>query len=310
MTDSENLPRPKYVKFEREWRDGAKKDLPKAQQCKLAAAIVDYILDGIEPELPREAMIAFNALRSSLDFRRNKAIEQLLRNQGTKSDEVSKALANPSDGLQEIVPRNSGEKNILTCGDDVNHRSVSASSSINRCTPIEIDKDIKISSSRFDGFGAASEAGPCIEGSAETRVDRLRLYPTRREVSAYCEACGLVVSPDKFFDYYEARGWLDKGGRPIADWRAKLRFWNANEGNYPEKRAASGVDMNDGSYRHPKMMQIGGNDKEAGMWVVAVTPQDTRLVPGSKGLSRDEAEELAAELIPGLCRMASSDQRG
>lgn len=305
MPDSENLPRPKYVKFEREWRDGAKKDLPKAQQCKFAAAIVDYFLDGIEPELPREAMIAFNALRSSLDFRRNKAIEQLLRNQGTKSDEVSKTLANPSDGFQEIALRNSAEKIIPTCDDDVNHRSVSASSSLNCCVPIEKDKDIKKSSSRFDDFGAAPEAGLCIEGGAETRADCLQLHPTRREVSAYCEACGLVVSPDKFFDYYEARGWLDKGGRPIADWRAKIQSWNANEGRYPEKGAASGVGMNGGSHRHPKMMQIGGNDKEAGMWAVAVTPQDTRLVPGSKGLSRDEAEKLAFELIPELRRIAS-----
>lgn len=305
MADSENLPQPKYVKFEREWRDNAKKDLPKAQQCKFAAAIVDYILDGIEPELPREAMIAFNALKSSLDFRRNKAIEQLLRNQGTKPDEVSKTLANPSDGLQEISPRNSRNIIIPTCDDDVNHRSVSASSSLNRCTPIEIDKDIKISSSRLDDFGFAPEAGPCTEGSIETRADRLQLYPTRREVLAYCETCGLVVSPDKFFDYYEARGWLDKGGRPIADWRAKLQSWNENEGHYPEKGAASGVGMNDGSCRHPKMMQIGGNDKEAGMWAVAVTPQDTRLIPGSKGLSRDEAEELAVESIPELRRIAS-----
>ena len=35
MTDLDNLPRPKYVKFEREWRDDAKKTFPKRNSASL-----------------------------------------------------------------------------------------------------------------------------------------------------------------------------------------------------------------------------------------------------------------------------------
>ena len=77
MANGNGLPKPHYVKFEREWRDSAKKTLSNAQWWKVAGAVVDYFLDEEEPELPEKAKLVFETLRPQLDYRRRKSVEQL-----------------------------------------------------------------------------------------------------------------------------------------------------------------------------------------------------------------------------------------
>lgn len=50
--------------------------------------------------------------------------------------------------------------------------------------------------------------------------------PTLKEVRLYCSERKNSVSPETFFDYYEANGWVQgKGGKPIRDWKAAVRTW-------------------------------------------------------------------------------------
>lgn len=48
------------------------------------------------------------------------------------------------------------------------------------------------------------------------------------EVEDYCASQGFTMRPDKFFDYYEARGWM-MGRSPIRDWKAAARSWESRE---------------------------------------------------------------------------------
>ena len=53
--------------------------------------------------------------------------------------------------------------------------------------------------------------------------------PSREEVEAFAKAeCLVKVNLDKFFDYYNANGWM-VGKNPMRDWKAVLRNWNRNE---------------------------------------------------------------------------------
>lgn len=53
--------------------------------------------------------------------------------------------------------------------------------------------------------------------------------PSREEVEAFAKAeCLVKVNLDKFFDYYNANGWM-VGKNPMKDWKAVLRNWNRNE---------------------------------------------------------------------------------
>jgi hypothetical protein len=53
--------------------------------------------------------------------------------------------------------------------------------------------------------------------------------PTGRdEVRSFCRERASPVDPDRFFDYYSARGWNSAGGR-IVDWQAALRSWEKTQ---------------------------------------------------------------------------------
>lgn len=54
--------------------------------------------------------------------------------------------------------------------------------------------------------------------------------PTLEEVQAYCAERHNKVDPAKFYDYYEANGWVQgKAGKPVKDWRACVRTWERNK---------------------------------------------------------------------------------
>ena len=53
--------------------------------------------------------------------------------------------------------------------------------------------------------------------------------PTVEEIRAYCRERENAVDPQRFFDYYEANGWVQGKGKPIKDWKAMVRTWEGRE---------------------------------------------------------------------------------
>ncbi len=53
--------------------------------------------------------------------------------------------------------------------------------------------------------------------------------PALYEVQLYAREKGIVTDVRKFWEYYNARGWVTKNGRHITDWRATLRYWADTE---------------------------------------------------------------------------------
>lgn len=86
---------------------------------------------------------------------------------------------------------------------------------VTKCnTEIDIDKEIDI------------ELKKDIESKAKTSS---RFHPpTLEEVTAYCLERKNSVDPQRFIDYYEARGWILKGNSKMKDWKACIRTWEKN----------------------------------------------------------------------------------
>lgn len=54
--------------------------------------------------------------------------------------------------------------------------------------------------------------------------------PTVEQVAAYCKERSNSVNPQRFVDYYEARGWKLKTGT-MKNWKAAVRTWETNDTN-------------------------------------------------------------------------------
>lgn len=65
--------------------------------------------------------------------------------------------------------------------------------------------------------------------------------PSVEEVREYCEERNNLVDPEKFVDYYTARGWKI-GKNSMKDWRAAVRTWERN--NYSTNQNASPASSN------------------------------------------------------------------
>ena len=53
--------------------------------------------------------------------------------------------------------------------------------------------------------------------------------PTLDDVNQYVLEKNLHVSAKKFWEYYDAGGWIDAKGNPVKNWKQKLLTWEAHE---------------------------------------------------------------------------------
>jgi len=69
--------------------------------------------------------------------------------------------------------------------------------------------------------------------------------PTVEEVAAYCEQRSNDIDPIEFVDFYQASGWVQgRARKPIRDWKACVRTWEASRRK--EKRGRPRPDFDQG----------------------------------------------------------------
>ena len=101
---------------------------------------------------------------------------------------------------------------ILTTSDENNERQVVENFDTNNNrdkenTPKRIDKELEID-------------------NKPVRQKRFR-KPTVEEIESYCRERNNNVDANKFYDYYESKGWII-GKSPMKDWKACVRTWERN----------------------------------------------------------------------------------
>lgn len=60
------------------------------------------------------------------------------------------------------------------------------------------------------------------------------IKPTVEQVAEYVAELGCDVSPSKFVDYYESKGWVI-GKSPMKDWKAAVRNWRKTDDKKPKR---------------------------------------------------------------------------
>lgn len=68
--------------------------------------------------------------------------------------------------------------------------------------------------------------------------------PTVEEVAAYCSERGNGVNPERFVDFYAAKGWK-VGNQPMKDWRACVRTWEKRDAESPPRLAKNAFNRFD-----------------------------------------------------------------
>lgn len=71
---------------------------------------------------------------------------------------------------------------------------------------------------------------PVIPPERKTKKTQVSFTPpSREEVRAYAQERNSPVDADRFFDYFDAGGWIDSEGKPVRNWKQKFITWEKQD---------------------------------------------------------------------------------
>lgn len=68
------------------------------------------------------------------------------------------------------------------------------------------------------------------QGGDEKKPRTRFVKPTVEEIRSYCQERNNGIDPERFFDFYESKGWV-VGKQPMKDWKACIRTWEKSANN-------------------------------------------------------------------------------
>lgn len=63
----------------------------------------------------------------------------------------------------------------------------------------------------------------------EDEANQAHTIPNSNQMQAYASEQQAVTSPERFYNYFAANGWVDSKNRPIQDWKATFRYWDIQD---------------------------------------------------------------------------------
>lgn len=116
------------------------------------------------------------------------------------------------DGSDINIPSNTQDNNPATNEQQTDNKRTTTTKEVKNIRIKEYKNNI--SSLRSDIF----------QENSEIEKTKKFVKPSIQEIQFYCLERSNTVNPDKFFDFYESKGWK-VGSSPMKDWRAAVRTW-------------------------------------------------------------------------------------
>ena len=226
-------------KEDRDLRDGfifyesfrsAMKELPVETQALLYNALADYALYDIVPEFGDDVYARgfFALMRPQIDANNRR------RDAGARGGRPAKPAED--DGCEP--PRETDEE------PNANQSETIAKPCDNQTITMTEAKEKE----KGNGKANANAKGNAKLASADK--PRSFAIPTVEEIRAFCVERGNGIDPQRFHDYYEAKGWLI-GSQPMNNWQAAVRSWEGREparatnatGTYTKKAARPQIEQ-------------------------------------------------------------------
>lgn len=184
------------------------KNLPPEEYKKVMQSILDYALDGKEPEQSGIEYTVFCLVKPQIDAN-NKRYENGRKGGRPKpSDNQELTKVEPINNQTITKPKPNNNQTVTTTEPNV---YVNVNDNVN-----DKKKDTSVSKEKASRF----------------------IPPTIEDIKAYCEEKGYKLDYNRFIDYYTSNGWM-VGKNRMKDWRACVRNWARKDSSgcaeYPTK---------------------------------------------------------------------------
>ena len=185
--------------------------------CKrLLQMMCDYAADSIEPEdTPDMVGMAFDCIRGLMDFdkeRYNATCEK-------RRQAVQKRWDKQKQKDTEQEQEGTKNTNVSTCIDGDTKHTYSESYS----------ESESYSDSESECIINNTHTHTHAHESTADEVNQAHAIPNSNQVQAYAREQQAVTSPERFYNYFAANGWVDSKNRPIQNWQATFRYWDIQD---------------------------------------------------------------------------------
>ena len=177
------------------------KDIDQKNQAVLIMAICEYAFDGKEPKLHGVSSAMFKLIRPQIDA-------------NNKRYENGKSGGRPRQNKNQTETKQKPKQNQ---------------------TETEVEPNVNVNVNVNDNVN--DNVNVCM--GDPTPDTHTFIPPTLDDVMTYCQERKNGLDCERFYDYYEMRGWkLSKGG-VMKDWKAAVRYWERNDQKTQEERKPS-----------------------------------------------------------------------
>ena len=202
--------------------------LPDDLLAKLMRAVMAYGTDGIEPELEFPLDALFEGFREDIDYSKGARQRGARGGRRKDADPVSSADEPESADAEPLT----SHSEVLSSGTEPLESGAEVLPSHSEVLPSH--SEVLPSHSNTRPSSTEQSSTEESEGRARKRFAR----PTRSEVEAYAHEIGLPPGEvPKWFDHYDACGWVVGRNKPMRDWKAALRNWKARLHEFSGKEA-------------------------------------------------------------------------
>jgi hypothetical protein len=93
---------------------------------------------------------------------------------------------------------------------------------------------LKVNQNKIKSKSKANQTSS-ISTSISTSISNNNIFskPSIEDITKYCRERSNKVNPQKFYDFYESKGWM-VGRNKMKDWKASVRTWEKEDENTPD----------------------------------------------------------------------------
>ena len=209
--------------FYESFRD-AMRGLPAETQLLLYNAIADYALYDEVPDFNGDGIAKgfFALMRPQIDANNRR------RDVGARGGRPTKSSAQESNENQSETDEepndNQSETNVKPSNNQAETKPEPKEKEKAKAkVKVEAKENVK---------GKENAKAFCAE------TPRRFTKPTMDEIRAYCRERGNAVDAQRFFDFYEAKGWR-VGNQTMKDWQAAVRTWEGRDSTMSRDQAVA-----------------------------------------------------------------------
>lgn len=176
---------------------------------KLFRGMVDYHVTGKEPDLKGGLKFAFIPIRQQMD----RDDEKWNKTREARAEAGRKGGAPKGNQNAQKDEENKQKQTKQANGCFASEKQTKQAVNVNVNEDVDVNVNVDVSGKENDKKKSAKRFSP----------------PTIDEIMGYCKERNNRVDPERFYNFYESKGWM-VGKNKMKDWKAAIRSWEQRDG--------------------------------------------------------------------------------